>query len=121
MRLLIVAVFLFLVVAPVSADHDSLHAPKDVIIRIAHLLAARHAPMLAEARFGATTVDAEAGQPVWTVMGLAYDPNLTGDAAEHVYVGEMRLVCDDATDEICWRLERLGVNFAPVYRAKKTQ
>jgi len=121
MRSLAIAFMLFLAaVSFQGAAADGVPRPlRDAIIRNAHVLVARHAPTLAEARFGTTIVDPDGPRSRWTVMGIATDPNVMGDEAEHVYVAEMRLVCDDAEDEICWRIERLGVDFTPVYRAEK--
>ncbi len=101
------------------ADHVTEHVDKKDAIRFAHLLIPRHVPDMAKVRFGPTVADRDGRRALWTITGIAYDPDARGDAAEHVFVAKVRLTCEDTEDELCWRLERVGLDFKPVFRRTK--
>jgi len=63
---------------------------------------------LANASFGAAVVHPQPGGNYWAVVGEAVSGALTGHMKRHSYVAAVRLICDDADDAKCWRLEKLA-------------
>jgi hypothetical protein len=63
---------------------------------------------LANASFGPTVVHPQPSGHYWAVVGEAISGALTGHMRHHDYVAAVRLICDDADDAKCWRLEKLA-------------
>lgn len=63
---------------------------------------------LANASFGAAVVHPQPSGRYWAVVGEAVSGALTGHMKRHSYVVAVRLICDDAEDAKCWRLEKLA-------------
>jgi len=73
---------------------------------------------LANASFGAAVVHPQPGGRYWAVVGEAVSGALTGHMRRHDYVAAVRLVCDEAADAKCWRLEKLAFDGRILLNAK---
>jgi hypothetical protein len=62
------------------------------------------------ATFGAAVVHPQPSGRYWAVVGEAVSGGLTGHMRRHNYVAAVRLICDDADDAKCWRLEKLALD-----------
>ena len=82
--------------------------PDRLIVEMALLRVVQRIVILANASFGPSTVHPQPGGRYWAVVGQAVSGALTGNLQRHVYVAAIRLICDDAEDSDCWRLEKLA-------------
>ena len=103
----VVAILLFGAVAlgPVAARANP---PDRLIVEMALLRMVERLIVLGNASFGPSTVHPQPEGRYWAVVGQAVSGALTGNLRRHVYVAAMRLICDDAENPDCWRLEKLA-------------
>lgn len=100
------AAALLALAGPVPAGEPS---DKVVIGHALELMVAR-LDFLANASFGAAVVHPQPSGRYWAVVGEAVSGALTGHMKRHSYVAAVRLICDDADDAECWRLEKLALD-----------
>jgi hypothetical protein len=104
-RILILAL-LIAFTRPAAADEPSERA----IIGHAIELMIERLGLFGNATFGAAVVHPQPSGRYWAVVGEAVSGGLTGHMRRHSYVAAVRLICDDADDAKCWRLEKLALD-----------
>ena len=65
---------------------------------------------LGNASFGPSVVHPQPGGRYWAVVGEAVSGALTGHMRRHVFIAAVRLTCDMAEKDDCWRLEKLAID-----------
>lgn len=113
MRIIITALLIaFATPAPAAAQAEPTASR---IIQMALLRMVEQVDFLGNASFGPSDIHPQPEGRYWAVVGQIVSGAQTGHMQHYVYVAAVRLICADAGDDTCWRLEKLAIDNRIVY------
>ena len=113
MRLIIIA--LVIAFATPTAAAAQAEPTESQIIQMAILRMVEQVHFLGNASFGPSVIHPQPEGRYWAVVGQAESGALTTRVQHFVYIAAVRLICKEADDETCWRLEKLAIDNRVVY------